>query len=587
MTNRKMLLLAALLVGALILAGCPQPTPVVQTVRETVIVTQTEEVEVEVVVTPTPVPPVQGGVWVEGSSADASILNPILAADAASFDILGWFFPGLLGQDPFSGAIVPTEMAESWDVSEDGLVWTFHLQDGVMWSDGEQVTADDFKFTYDAIASDLVETPRKANLDNIESIEVLDPLTIRVTYGEVKCDALNNLSLGWLPSHLYAEDFSDVMDTPLNEAPAVSAGPFVFNEWTRDDNATVLRNDTYWKGAPNMDGWIYKIVPDPGARLAQLQTGELDLIGVQPEQLTTVQLDSSLNLHTFKDDGYSYIGLNLANPENPQAGQDEEGNLIEQDPHPILGDLAVRQAIAHALDYETIISKVYLGQGYQIASNVLPAVGWAHDPSIQPYAFDTELAARILEAAGWTDSDADGVRECNGCTTAEQGATLKIKLQTNAGNTTREDLGALVQDQLNSIGFDIQFEAIEFGTLVQELLGQTFEMVIIGWTGLGTDPNDDSFWHSKFDTPGSGFNFVSYQNARIDELLEQGVSVPGCAPEDRAPLYQEIQQIIHDDIPYVFVTGSVGNTGYSDKFNGIDPGPWSFYHNIQTWSLAE
>jgi len=587
MTNRKMLLLAALLVGALILAGCPQPTPVVQTVRETVIVTQTEEVEVEVVVTPTPVPPVQGGVWVEGSSADASILNPILAADAASFDILGWFFPGLLGQDPFSGAIVPTEMAESWDVSEDGLVWTFHLQDGVMWSDGEQVTADDFKFTYDAIASDLVETPRKANLDNIESIEVLDPLTIRVTYGEVKCDALNNLSLGWLPSHLYAEDFSDVMDTPLNEAPAVSAGPFVFNEWTRDDNATVLRNDTYWKGAPNMDGWIYKIVPDPGARLAQLQTGELDLIGVQPEQLTTVQLDSSLNLHTFKDDGYSYIGLNLANPENPQAGQDEEGNLIEQDPHPILGDLAVRQAIAHALDYETIISKVYLGQGYQIASNVLPAVGWAHDPSIQPYAFDTELAARILEAAGWTDSDADGVRECNGCTTAEQGATLKIKLQTNAGNTTREDLGALVQDQLNSIGFDIQFEAIEFGTLVQELLGQTFEMVIIGWTGLGTDPNDDSFWHSKFDTPGSGFNFVSYQNARIDELLEQGVSVPGCAPEDRAPLYQEIQQIIHDDIPYVFVTGSVGNTGYSDKFNGTDPGPWSFYHNIQTWSLAE
>ena len=587
MTNRKMLLLATLLVGALILAGCPQPTPVVQTVKETVIVTQTEEVEVEVVVTPTPVPPVQGGVWVEGSSADASILNPILAADSASFDVLGWFFPGLLGQDPFSGAIVPTEMAESWDVSEDGLVWTFHLQDGVIWSDGEQVTADDFKFTYDAIASDLVETPRKANLDNIESIEVLDPLTIRVTYGEVKCDALNNLSLGWLPSHLYAEDYSDVMDTPLNEAPAVSAGPFVFNEWTRDDNATVLRNDTYWKGAPNMDGWIYKIVPDPGARLAQLQTGELDLIGVQPEQLTTVQLDSSLNLHTYKDDGYSYIGLNLANPENPQAGQDEEGNLIEQDPHPILGDLAVRQAIAHALDYETIISKVYLGQGYQIASNVLPAVGWAHDPSIQPYAFDTELAARILEAAGWTDSDADGVRECNGCSTAEQGATLTIKLQTNAGNTTREDLGALVQDQLNSIGFDIQFEAIEFGTLVQELLGQTFEMVIIGWTGLGTDPNDDSFWHSRFDTPGSGFNFVSYQNARIDELLEQGMSVPGCAPEDRAPLYQEIQQIIHDDIPYVFVTGSVGNTGYSGKFNGTDPGPWSFYHNIQTWSLAE
>ena len=583
MINKRLSLLAVLLVAALVLAACPQPVPIAPTEQEPAAETQTEEVAEESMSGPA----VQGGVWVEGTSADATILNPILASDSASFDVLGWFFPSLLGQDPFSGAIVPTEMAASWEVSEDGLVWTFNLQDGVMWTDGEQVTADDFKFTYNAIASDLVETPRKANLDNIESIEVLDPLTIQVTYAEVKCDALNNLGLGWLPSHLYAADFSDVMDSPLNEEPTVSAGPFVFNEWTRDDNSTVLRNDTYWKGAPNMDGWIYKIVPDPGARLAQLQTGELDLVGVQPEQLTTVELDSNLNLYKFKDDGYSYIGLNQANPQNPLAGQDEDGNLVEQDPHPILSDLAVRQAIAHALDYDSIISTVYLGQGYQIASNVLPAVGWAHDPSLQPYAFDTELASQILDEAGWTDSDDDGVRECNGCATAEAGAALTIRLQTNAGNTTREDLGALVQDQLNSIGFDIQFEAIEFGTLVGELLGQTYDMVIIGWTGLGTDPNDDSFWHSKFDTPGSGFNFVSYQNARIDELLEQAVSVPGCSTEERAAFYQEIQQIIHDDIPYVFVTGSVGNTGYSGKFNGTNPGTWSFYHNVETWSLAQ
>ena len=532
MINKRLSLLAVLLVAVLVLAACPQPAPIAPTEPEPAAETQTEEVAEEEESMSGPA--VQGGVWVEGTSADATILNPILASDSASFDVLGWFFPSLLGQDPFTGAIVPTEMAASWDVSEDGLVWTFNLQDGVMWTDGEQVTADDFKFTYDAIASELVETPRKANLDNIESIEVVDPLTIQVTYAEVKCDALNNLGLGWLPSHLYAADFSDVMDSPLNEEPTASAGPFVFNEWLRDDNATVLRNDNYWKGAPNMDGWIYKVVPDPGARLAQLQTAELDLIGVQPEQLTTVELDANLNLYKFKDDGYSYIGLNQANPQNPQAGQDEDGNLVEQDPHPILSDLAVRQAIAHALDYDSIINQVYLGQGYQIASNVLPAVGWAHDPSLQPYAFDTELAAQILDEAGWTDSDEDGVRECNGCATAEEGAALTIRLQTNAGNTTREDLGALVQDQLNGIGFDIQFEAIEFGTLVGELLGQTFDMVIIGWTGLGTDPNDDSFWHSKFDTPGSGFNFVSYQNARIDELLEQGVSVPGCAAEERA-----------------------------------------------------
>jgi peptide/nickel transport system substrate-binding protein len=589
MYQKRLTVLAALLISALVLAACPQPTPVVETVKETVVVTQvvTQVEEKEVVVTPTPIPPKKGGVWVEGSSADASILNPILASDSASFDVLGWFFPSLLGQNAFSGAFEPTEMAESWEVSDDGLIWTFHLRQDVQWTDGTPVTANDFKYTYEAIASDNVDTPRKSNVEQIESIEIPDDYTIVVTFKEVKCDGLGDLNLGWLPSHLFAEDFSDVMTSPENEAPSVSAGPFVFSEWVRDDHASVVRNDTYWKGAPNMDGWIYKIVPDPGARLAQLQTGELDLIGVQPEQLTTVELDPNLNLYKFKDDGYSYIGLNLANPENPMPGQDEEGNLVEQDPHPILSSKNVRQAIAHALDYDTIISKVYLGQGYKMAANVLPAVEWAYDPAIQPYSFDTDAASQLLDEAGWTDSDGDGVRECNGCGTTEDGTPLELTLITNAGNTTREDLGALVQDQLNSIGFKINFEAIDFGTLVQELLGQTYDMVIIGWTGLGSDPNDDSFWHTKFDTPGSGFNFVSYSNPKINELLEKGVSVPGCAPEDRAPFYKEIQQIIHDDVPYVFVTGTVGNTGYSKKFNGVNPGPWSFYWNIEQWALAQ
>ena len=140
---------------------------------------------------------------------------------------------------------------------------------------------------------------------------------------------------------------------------------------------------------------------------------------------------------------------------------------------------------------------------------------------------------------------------------------------------------------MNGIGFNIEFEAIEFGTMVGEMLGQTFDMVIIGWTGLGTDPNDDSFWALRFDTPGSGFNFVSYSNDRVDELLKTGLAVPGCDPAERAPYYKEIQQLIHDDIPYVFVTGTIGNTGYTKRWQGVDPGPWSFYHNVEKWTLQE
>ena len=580
MRRRFTMLLGLSLVLALILGACAQPEPLApadapaDAAAAAAGATDSEAAAGEAA---------PGGVWTRASLTDASILNPILSSDNASSAIHQILFPRLIGLHPVSGALEPGgnllpvgAMAESWDVSDDGLVWTFNLRDDVSWSDGEAVDADDFKYTYDAIASELVETPRKSNVELIESIEVLDAQTVQITFKEVKCDALNDLALGWLPSHLYAEDYSDIMDNAMNDAPAVSAGPLIFQSWARDDNTILVRNENYADGAAFMDGMIWRIVPDPGARLAQLQSGEVDYIDAQPEQIAVIDADPNLKRFNFKDDGYAYIGLNLANPDNPLPGQDEDGNFIEQDPHPILSDKAVRLAIAHSLDYASIIKNVYLDQGYQIASNVLPAVEWAYDPSIEPYAYDLELAAQILDEAGWVDSDGDGVRE-------KDGQKLELSLMTNAGNTTREDLGVLVQDQLGSAGFQINFEAIDFGTVVNNLLGQTFDMVIIGWTGVGSDPNDDSFWHSRFDTPGSGFNFVSYQSEKMDELLEAGVSVPGCATEERAPYYQEIQQMIHDDIPYVFVTGTVGNAAYDAGWEGIDPGPWSFYWNVNEW----
>ncbi|MBV7338304.1 hypothetical protein KFU94_60775 [Chloroflexi bacterium TSY] len=159
-----------------------------------------------------------------------------------------------------------------------------------------------------------------------------------------------------------------------------------------------------------------------------------------------------------------------------------------------------------------------------------------------------------------------------------------MSLLTNAGNSTREDLGVLVQDQLNTVGFDINFEAIDFGALVQKLLGQEFDMVIIGWNlSSPPDPDDQDFWSTKFDTPGSGFNFVSYNNARMDELLDQALAMPGCLPEDRAPLYAEIQQMIYEDIPYVFISGNVANTFYVNEWGGLDPKTWGFNHNMQDW----
>ncbi|MCB0082841.1 MAG: hypothetical protein KDE47_18005 [Caldilineaceae bacterium] len=577
MLQKRVHFVSVLAILVMLLAGCSQPIPMMPSTTSGEADSGATTAGSDTTVAQTAQ---SGGVWTRASIADASILNPILSSDSTSSAVITQIFPALIGQDPFTGAVVPDgALSTDWEVSDDGLVWTFHLRDDVVWSDGDPLDAADFKFTYDAIASDLVESPRKNLVDTIASIETPDPQTVVVTFSEVKCDGLADLGIGLLPSHLYADDFSDIMENEYNEAPAVSAGPLVFQSWARDDNIIAVRNDNYFQGAPYMDGMIYKVIPDTGAQLAALQSGEIDEMSLEPTQIATVESNDSLNRFRFFDDGYSYIGLNLANPDNPQPGLDEDGNVVEQDPHPILSDVAVRKAIAHSLDYNAIIEQVYGGQGYQIAANVLPAISWAYDDSIEPYAYDTDLAAQLLEDAGWVDTDGDGIRE-------KDGKTLTLGLLTNAGNRVREDLGVLVQDQLESIGFEVNFEAIDFGTLVGILLGQEFDMVIAGWTNTGADPNDDNLWQTQYDTPGSGFNFTSYHNPEVDDLLDAGVNVPGCAEEERAPIYKQIHQIIHDDVPYVFVSGSVGNTGYTDNWQGLNPGEWSFYWNLEQWSFA-
>lgn len=520
---------------------------------------------------------VNGGTWTEASGSDASNFNPILYDDSVSSIVVGYLYPALINIDAQTGEYTPDgSMSESWTTSEDGLTWTFKLRDGVTWSDGDAVDSADYKYTYDALLSDKVQSPRTYAWEGIESIEAPDPQTVVVKFENVKCDALGNLGLGWLPSHLYAADFSDIMTAPESEAPRVSAGPFLFQSWTRDDNFIVSRNENYWEGSPHMDGSIVRVVPDPGARLAQLQSGEIDYLEVQPNQIATAEQDPDLARFRWFDDGFVYIAVNQANPANPQDGTDADGNLVPQDPHPILGDVRVRQAIAHAIDYQSIIDNIRLGEGYPMAANVLPTIEWAVDKNLQPYTYDLDAARALLEDAGWTDSNGDGIRE-------KDGKDMDVSLITNAGNTTREDIGVYVQDQLKQIGINVDFQAIDFGTMLDQMDAQTYDMVIAGWTNIGSDPNDDVFWRAKFDVVGSGFNNTSYQNPEIEDLLVQGYSVPGCKPEDRAPIYKQIQQIIHDDVPYIYLYGAISNAFYNKDWTNIEPGTWSFKWNMHNW----
>lgn len=527
----------------------------------------------------------RGGVWTRILQSDASNLNPILNNDTASGEVSAMLYTaGLMGVDLDSGAILCDEfsMCESFDVSDDGLVYTFHLRDNLKWNDGETIDADDYIYTYNAIASPNVDSAAAYFWNGIESIEAPDPLTIVVTYESIVCDALRNLAgTALLPSHFFAPDFSDIMTSPENEAPTLTDGPFIFQSWERDDNVILTSNPDYVHGAPYMDGMIYRIVPDPGARLAMLESGEAQVLAIQANQVAAVEANPNLTRYTWQDDGYTYMGMNFADPTDPQDGRDADGNIIPQTPHPILSDNAVRQAIAYAVDYDSIIRDIYFDQGYKQVANISPAITWAYNNDIEPYNYDPDRANALLDEAGWVDSNGDGVRE-------KDGVVMNLELITNAGNSIRENLGVYVQNALQDIGVNVNFQAIDFGTLLVRLDSQDFDMFIIGWTNTGTDPADYALFHSNQDVVGSGNNAISWYSEEYETLSDAGLSVPGCAPEDRAQYYKDIQQVWHDAVPYVVFTGTQGNIAYSSDWAGLDPRPWSASAQVPIyWNVNE
>ena len=525
--------------------------------------------------------PTQGGDFVQAVSKDAELFNPVLTANSTSEGVIDKLYPRLVGQDPNSGFIVPSELAKRWEISDNGRVYTFYLRDNIQWSDGQPVTANDFKFTYEALANDQAQSPYRDRTAAIERIETPDSTTVVITLRRPDCTLLQNLRRPLLPSHLYAADFSDLRSNAENTAPTVSAGPFRFVTHKAGEQIVLARNPGFWKGPARMDRWILRIIPQPADRWQQLVSGAVDLVQLSADEIDAASIKAAPNVsvYEYKDNGFSFMALNLANPANPQPGFDSAGQPVVQDSHPILGDLAVRQAIAQGIDYDRLINDAYKGHGYRLASYVLPTASWAYAASLAPYAFNPQQARNLLEGAGWTDTNGDGIRDKNG-------KPLQLSLLTNTDNPERVRVAQLVKEQLAQLGLQIQFIPQSFQQVTDALLGQRFDMAVIGWDNISADPGISTFWQSREDIPGAGYNFTSFHDDQVDAWLDQAAQLPGCGLDARGTLYRQVQQKVYAGLPYVFISGKVSAWAYANRWHGIAPGPWGLEYNAQEWWLA-
>lgn len=543
----------------------------------------------------------EGGIIIEPNlGGDIATLNPLLSTDQASTDVITRMYPGLIGYDPATQILqpnIPGSLATAWEASEDGLTYTFHLRDDFVWTDGTPVTSADYKYGFDAIASGVVDTPLGYVLDVIASVEAPDPYTVVVNFHAADCTAIQNVGyVPVVPSHTFTEmfgdDFAAMNDSDYNVAPAVTASVFSFGEFRPGEQVSVIANQSFPDaelGYVAPAGWIYKNVPDETLMLEQFLAGEVQYTRVtQARQAEFRQLseERGFQIYEYPDTGFVFMAWNSADPTNPQNGLDEDGEAIDQGHHPLFGDLRVRQALAMALDQQSILDSAANGEGALMATHANPT-SWSYNPDVPLWEHDTEAALALLAEAGWVDHDNDTSTPlvAQGALYAEDGTEFRFELLTNAGNKTREATATIVQDQLSQIGITVDFQAIDFNVLIDDLLGQTYDAIILGWGFSFPDNPDDptATFTPQNDLVGSGFNATSYNNPEVTQLLQEARTMPGCDPEARAPLYQQAQQIMRDELPWYWFFQP--NVMYAAQENLANWDPYPGHVEQVRWNL--
>ncbi len=496
--------------------------------------------------------PVSGDTIVTASIGDARRLNPVIANDSASGDINGQVFNGLIRYDKdlnFEG-----ELAESWEVSDDGLVFTFHLRSGVKWHDGEPFTADDVLFTYQKLIDPNVATPYGADYEIVEKAEVLDPLTFRVTYKEPFAPALESWSMGIIPRHLL--EGKDINTDEFNRSP-IGTGPYKFKEWLTGQKIVLTVNEAYFNGRPNIDEYIFRIIPDQATIFQELKVKGVDTVSLTPLQFTR-QTDTAFfheNFQKFRypSNGYTYLGYNLKDPK--------------------FADKRVRQALAHAINREDIIKGVRLGLGSPATGPYPAHYDWAYNPDVRTYPYDPEKARDMLREAGWEDTDQDGVLD-------KEGVPFRFTLITNLGNDDRKLSAVIIQQNLKKVGIDIKIKIVEWQAFLNQFINKRrFEAIILGW-GIGIDPDNYIMWHSSQTKP-EEYNFVSYNNPEVDELLDRGRRT--FDQKKRKKIYQKIHAILAEDQPYCFLYVPDALPILDARFHGIKKEKAGIWYNFEEW----
>ncbi len=456
--------------------------------------------------------------------------------------------------------------ASSWEFSEDKKHLTLHLRKGILWDDGEPLTAKDLAFSYDLIGNPKSNSPRRPYLDNMDAEEpytVLDDHTIRFNYKWAynPQTMMAHAGMNPVPEHLLRDaDPAHLREHDLNIKMPVGHGPFRLLDWKRGQSIRITRNPACKTlKVPYIQRIEARVIKEYATRMAELEKGAVDLMeGIEVKDIDRLRANSDIKIYRRGYRFMDYIAWNQTIP--------------------LFQDRRVRRALTMSLDIPKFIRSYLTTEGGEVTAlpayaTVTPELSDFKEEGFQLLSFDTKKAVELLAEAGWKDSDGDGVLD-------REGEKFVFTMLTNSGNPRRKKMGVVVKEELGKIGVHVNLEYLEPNTFFGKLRQKDYEAAIAGWSAA-LFPDPAVMWMTETKEKPRAFNFTGYSNPEADKIMREMRKTADIVKEQK--LMKRLLRIIYDDQPYTFLFWRAEYFALHKRFRGVHPNVLSVLYQIEDW----
>jgi peptide/nickel transport system substrate-binding protein len=499
--------------------------------------------------------PVKGG-RIIFAGVEPKTFNPILNTERDAYYFLKLIFESMVDYD--KDLRIEPLLAEKWDISENGNVYTFHLRDGVKWHDGKDFTAKDVVFTLEYMKS--LKNKESVYLTNIERItyfEAVDDHTVKIVFDQRFNGALDIMTFPVLPGHLYTS--AQKLAEGEEEFRLMGTGPYRVKEYQPLKFLALEVNGEWWDEEPYISEFEMKFVPDESTALTSFKSDQVDLVVTTYPDWERYREGGKAEAIDFVTNKYDFIGLNFTNP--------------------VFQDKEFRKALQYGIDRNRIVEKVYLKHSV-IVDVPIPPYSWLYAKGKPEYSYDPEKAKEILNNAGWMDRDNDGIleKEIDGVKT-----DVSFTLTVNSDNPKRLEAAKIIQENMAAMGMDVKLVELSWEEVLDRVYKKQFDAVVLGWNLANYLDLSFAFHSNQIE---GGSNFVSFSSQELDGLLQEDFRAVD--PEKRRETSSKVQQYIREELPYNSLYFKKAALLAKKRIRGeIEPREHNIFLNINKWYIPK